>query len=80
VDCTGLTCSIDNIVATFTLNFPGKNSVHTYVKTDDGIANSATGGSVDERTYQNNSTTMSLLKSSMMLWSKLALKLIFSMV
>ncbi len=63
VDCTGLTCSIDNIVATFTLNFPGKTGVHTYIKTNDGIVNSATGGSVDERTYQNNSTTMALLKN-----------------
>ena len=63
VDCTGLTCTIDNIVATFTLNFPGKTDVHTYIKTNDGIVNSATGSDVDSRTYQNNSTTMVLLKN-----------------
>ncbi len=63
VDCNGATCSIDNIVATFTLNFPGKTGVHTYIKTNDGIVNSATGGDVDNRTYQNNSTTMTLLKN-----------------
>ncbi len=63
VNCTGITCTIDNIVATFTLNFPGKTGVHTYVKTDDGMANSATGGDVDNRTYQNNSTTLVLLKN-----------------
>ena len=62
VDCTGTTCTIDNIVATLTLNFPGKTGVHTYIKTNDGIANSAAGGDVDNRTYQNNSTTMTLLK------------------
>jgi hypothetical protein len=63
VDCTGDTCLIEDIVATFTLNFPGKTSVHTYIKTADGTPNSATGGEVDNRTYQNNSTTMTLLKS-----------------
>ena len=63
VDCTGTTCTIDNIVATFTLNFPGKTGVHTYIKNNDGIANSAAGGDVDNRTYQNNSTTMTLLKN-----------------
>jgi hypothetical protein len=63
VDCTGNTCSISNIVATFTLNFPGKTGVHTYIKVNDSIANSATGGAVDERNYQNNSTTMALLKN-----------------
>ena len=64
VDCTGDTCLVDNIVATFTLHFPGKNSVHTYVKVIDGVAGTATGGDVENRTYQNNSTTMTLLKNT----------------
>jgi hypothetical protein len=54
---------VENIVATFTLNFPGKSSVHVYVKTTDGNPNSAGGGDVENRTYQNNSTTMVLLKN-----------------
>ena len=64
VDCTGDTCLISNIVATFTLHFPGKSSVHTYVKVNDGVAGTAAGGDVENRTYQNNSTTMVLLKNT----------------
>ena len=63
VDCTGTTCTVDHIVAVFTLSFPGKSGVHVYAQVDDGIAGSATGGSVDSRTYQSNSTTMNLLKA-----------------
>ena len=37
VDCTGGTCTVDNIVATLTVKFPGINSVHTYVKINDGM-------------------------------------------
>jgi len=64
VDCTGDTCTVDNIVATLTVNFPGFSSVHVYVKTDDGIADSAKGGGVDNRTYQNNSTSLVVLKNT----------------
>jgi tRNA uridine 5-carbamoylmethylation protein Kti12 len=63
VDCTGNTCLVDNIVATLTVNFPGLSNVHTYIKTIDGVLNSATGGDVDNRTYQNYSTTLALLKN-----------------
>ena len=62
VDCTSGTCTITNIVATLTVNFPGINGVHTYVKTNDLIANSFTGGDVTNATYQNNTTTMTVLK------------------
>ena len=55
---------MDNIVSNFTLHFPGKTSVHVYVKTNDSMANSAAGGDVDNRTYQNNKTTMALLKNT----------------
>ena len=64
VDCTGDTCLVDNIVSNFTLHFPGKSNVHVYVKTNDSTANSASGGDVDERTYQANKTTMALLKNT----------------
>ena len=48
VDCTGDTCTVDDIVATLTVNFPGISSVHTYVKINDGVADSFTGGDVDQ--------------------------------
>ncbi len=38
VNCTGETCTVDNIVATLTVKFPGISSVHTYVKVNDGVA------------------------------------------
>ena len=52
VDCTGDTCTVDDIVATLTVNFPGISGVHTYVKTNDGVAGSFTGGDVDQRHLQ----------------------------
>ncbi len=58
----GSCASIDNIVATLTVDFPGINGVHTYVKTDDGIANSFTGGDVTNTTYKNENTSMTVLK------------------
>ena len=48
--------TVDGIVATITVNFPGISSVHTYVKTTDG-------GSVDERTYKNDLTSLAVLKA-----------------
>ncbi len=64
VDCTTNTCTVENIVATMTINFPGLSSVHTYVKTDDGLANSATGGAVDQQTWKTNKTTLVVLKNT----------------
>ena len=64
VDCTGNTCVVENIVATLTVKFPGIISVHTYAKVDDGVAGTAAGGSVEERTYKNNETSMVVLKGT----------------
>jgi hypothetical protein len=63
VDCTSDTCAVDNIVATLTVNFPGKTGVHLYVKANDGVAGTASGGAVDNRTYQSNSTSLAVLKN-----------------
>jgi hypothetical protein len=60
----GSCTSIDNIVATLTVDFPGINGVHTYVKTNDDIANSFTGGDVTNTTYKNGTTTMTVLKGT----------------
>jgi len=62
VDCTGLTCTVQDLVATLTIKFPGVSGVHNYIKLDDGVAGTATGGAVDERTWQNNQTSLALLK------------------
>ena len=64
VDCTGDTCTVDNIVATLTVKFPGISSVHTYVKVNDGVVGTAAGGDVDERTYKNDETTLVVLKNT----------------
>ncbi|MCA9973647.1 MAG: hypothetical protein KC425_25715 [Anaerolineales bacterium] len=64
VDCTAASsCLVDNIVATLTVEFPGYSSVHVYVKQNDNTAGTAAGGDVDSRTYQNNSTTIPVLKA-----------------
>ncbi|MBK9054323.1 MAG: hypothetical protein IPL78_26465 [Chloroflexi bacterium] len=63
VDCTDSgACLVDNIVATLTIKFPGMTSVHNYIKVPDGLNNSATGGDVDSRLYQNNETVLAVLK------------------
>jgi hypothetical protein len=64
VDCTSGICAVDNIVATLTVNFPGKTGVHLYVKSNDGVIGTASGGDVDNRTYQNNSTSLAVLKNT----------------
>jgi len=64
VDCTSNTCTVDNIVSMMTINFPGLSSVHTYVKTEDGISNAANGGAVDQQTWKANTTTMVVLKNT----------------
>ncbi len=64
VDCTGDTCLVDNIVATLTVKFPGISSVHTYVKVNDGVVGTATGGDVENRTYKNDEASMVVLKNT----------------
>jgi len=61
VDCSAAACTLEGIVSTLTVNFPDINSVHTYVRTDDSVVGFG-GGAVDERTYQNNTTSLVLLK------------------
>jgi hypothetical protein len=61
VDATGDTATVSGIVSTLTVNFLGISSVHVYVRVDDGIPNSATGGLVASKTYQTDSATFTLL-------------------
>ncbi len=63
VDCNGATCTVDDIVATLTVHFPGVNSVHTYVQLDDGNVGT-TGGNVDNRTYKNNFAELVVLRDT----------------
>ena len=51
VNCTGATCTAQ---PTLTVNFPGINGVHTYIKKSDGVAGTATGADVANQTYKNN--------------------------
>ena len=64
VNCEDNAALVKDIVCTLTVNFPGSNGVHVYVKVDDNLPNSATKGDVDNRTYQNNSTTLAVLKNT----------------
>ena len=57
----GSCATVDNIVATLTVKFPGINGVHTYVKTNDGVPGFG-GGDVTNTTYKNNTTSMVVLK------------------
>ncbi|MBK9054322.1 MAG: hypothetical protein IPL78_26460 [Chloroflexi bacterium] len=61
VNCT-TDCVVTDIVSTLTVNFPGINTVHTYVKVDDGTAGTAVGGDVDSSLYKTDSTFIVVLK------------------
>jgi len=64
VNCTDSgTCTVDNIVATLSINFPGLNGVHVYVRTNDEKVGQATGGNVEVKYNQNGSATFALLKN-----------------
>ncbi|MBV5346115.1 MAG: hypothetical protein JZU63_11700, partial [Rhodoferax sp.] len=63
LDCSSGTCSITDIVATLTVDFPGIKGVHTYVKTNDGTSSSFTGGDVTNTTYKDDTTTLTVLKA-----------------
>ncbi len=43
VDCRGNTCSVADVVATLTVNFPGLSSVHASVHVPDDIEGSTSG-------------------------------------
>ena len=64
VACEGPSaCTVDNIVSTLSISFPGFNGVHVYVRTDDGKVYQATGGDVEVLYNQNGSATFVLLKN-----------------
>ena len=63
MNCTGNTCVVTDCL-NLTVVFPGKNGVHVYVKLNDGIADWATLGEVDNRTYQNQLTSLAVLKNT----------------
>ncbi len=63
VDCSTGICTINGIVSTFTLHFPGKSSVHVYLKLNDGNPGTY-GAAVDERTYQKDKATFTALKGT----------------
>ena len=48
IDCSGDTCTVDNIVSTMSVKFPGISVVHTYVKVDDNVIGMAAGGAVSD--------------------------------
>ena len=54
--------TVDEIVATLTVNFPGISSVHSYAYVDDGAEDSVSGGLVEQSTYKTGSTTMTVLR------------------
>ncbi|MBK9208719.1 MAG: hypothetical protein IPL71_10660 [Anaerolineales bacterium] len=62
----GDTCLVEDIVATLTVKFPGIGGVHTYAKMPDGVANTAGGGGVEERTSKNDQSEMVVLKAPTM--------------
>ena len=58
IDCTGATCTAQPML---TVNFPGINGVHTYVKKSDNVAGTATGADVANQTYKNNQAVFTAL-------------------
>jgi hypothetical protein len=64
VNCAGATCLVADIVATLTVEFPGIEDVHVYVRTNDGVVGTATGGQVEAKTYQDGGTSFFLLKNT----------------
>jgi hypothetical protein len=64
VVCNGPTDTVNNIVCTLTVKFPGISSVHTYVKVDNGVVGTATGGDVENQTNKTDNTSMTVLKGT----------------
>lgn len=62
VDCRAATCSVDNLVASLTVNFLGLSAVHSRVYTTDSISNSATGEDVTKATWKTDQAVITVLR------------------
>ena len=60
VDCSAGHCTVDGLAATMALNFPGLTSVHTVVRSPDGIDGEASGNEITKSTWKNDETTITL--------------------
>ena len=64
VDCRSGICSIDNVTATLTVNFPNMSSVHTSVLLADSIDNSASGEKLTAKNWQSNQAVITVLRQN----------------
>ncbi len=62
VDCRSGICTIDNITATLTVDFPGMSSVHTSVLLADGINNTASGEKITNKNWKTNQAVITVLR------------------
>jgi len=60
VDCSSGTCSVDNVTATMTVNFPGLSGVHTDARIPDGADGSAEGNKVAHANWKRDQATLTL--------------------
>jgi len=60
VDCRSGTCSVDNLVAYMTINFPGMSSVHSDARVPDGVDGTADGGKVSAENWKKETATLTL--------------------
>jgi len=62
VDCTSGSCTVSDITATMTVNFPGMRSVHTDARVPDGVEGTATGSGVNSKNWQSDLAAFKVLK------------------
>ncbi len=62
VDCLSGTCSIDNITATMTVNFPDMSSIHTSVFVTDGNNNTLSGQKVTDKNWQSSQAVITVFR------------------
>ena len=60
VDCSSGTCTVDNVTATMTVNFPGMSSVHTDARIPDDVEGAAEGGKVTYANWKTDQATLTL--------------------
>lgn len=62
VDCNSASCTVNDIVATLTINFPGLSSVHSSVHIPDGTDGQASGEQITKKNRQTDQAVIPLLR------------------
>ncbi len=62
VDCRSGSCTVNDITATLTVDFPGLSSVHTSVYVPDNVLDSVSGEEITHKNWQTNQAVITILR------------------